>query len=64
MVVAVVGLSLSEAAYAAEVVRAGVLCVDQGQHEAAAALGLPKRYQFARIVFPQALRSIVPAYST
>lgn len=64
MVVAVVGLSLSEAAYAAEVVRAGVLSVDQGQHEAAAALGLPKRYQFARIVFPQALRSIVPAYST
>ncbi|MCX5402565.1 amino acid ABC transporter permease [Streptomyces sp. NBC_00335] len=62
MVVAVVGLSLSEAAYAAEIVRAGVLSVDQGQHEAAAALGLPKRYQFARIVFPQALRSIVPSY--
>ncbi|MFJ9341904.1 amino acid ABC transporter permease [Streptomyces sp. NPDC101733] len=62
IVVAVVGLSLCEAAYAAEVVRAGVLSVDQGQHEAAAALGLPKRYQFARIVLPQALRSIVPAY--
>ncbi|MGW7136472.1 amino acid ABC transporter permease, partial [Streptomyces xanthophaeus] len=62
IVVAVVGLSLSEAAYAAEIVRAGVLSVDQGQHEAAAALGLPKRYQFARIVFPQALRSIVPSY--
>ncbi|MFG2874099.1 amino acid ABC transporter permease [Streptomyces sp. NPDC048337] len=62
MVVAVVGLGLAEAAYAAEVVRAGVLSVDQGQHEAAAALGLPKRYQFARIVFPQALRAIVPAY--
>ncbi|MEU3312066.1 amino acid ABC transporter permease [Streptomyces sp. NPDC006662] len=62
MAVAVVGLSLVEAAYAAEVVRAGLLSVDQGQHEAAAALGLPKRYQFARIVFPQALRSIVPSY--
>lgn len=62
VVVAVVGLSLSEAAYAAEIVRAGVLSVDQGQHEAADALGLPKRYQFARIVFPQALRSIVPSY--
>lgn len=62
MVVAVVGLSLCEAAYAAEIVRAGVLSVDQGQHEAASALGLPKRYQFARIVFPQALRSIVPSY--
>ncbi|MFC4030920.1 amino acid ABC transporter permease [Streptomyces polygonati] len=62
MVVAVVGLSLNEAAYAAEVVRAGILSVDQGQHEAAAALGLPKRYQFARIVFPQALRAIIPSY--
>jgi polar amino acid transport system permease protein len=62
MVVAIVGISLNEAAYAAEVVRAGVLSVDQGQHEAASALGLPKGYQFTRIVFPQALRAIVPAY--
>jgi polar amino acid transport system permease protein len=62
IVIAVIGLSLNEAAYAAEVVRAGVLSVDQGQHEAAAALGLPKRYQFARIVLPQALRSIIPSY--
>ncbi|MEU1182946.1 amino acid ABC transporter permease [Streptomyces sp. NPDC005820] len=62
MVIAVVGLSLNEAAYAAEVVRGGILSVDQGQHEAAAALGLPKGYQFRRIVFPQALRSIVPNY--
>ncbi|MDT0433424.1 amino acid ABC transporter permease [Streptomyces sp. NPDC005840] len=62
MVVAVVGLSLNEAAYAAEVVRGGILSVDQGQHEAASALGLPKRYQFTRIVLPQALRSITPNY--
>jgi polar amino acid transport system permease protein len=62
MTVAVVGLSLNEAAYAAEVVRGGILSVDQGQHEAAAALGLPKGYQFTRIVFPQALRSITPNY--
>ncbi|GGI99240.1 amino acid ABC transporter permease [Streptomyces brasiliensis] len=62
MTVAVVGLSLNEAAYASEVVRGGILSVDQGQHEAADALGLPKRYQFTRIVFPQALRSITPNY--
>ena len=43
MAVAVIGLSLNEAAYAAEVVRGGILSVDQGQHEAASALGLPKR---------------------
>ncbi|MEU6086446.1 amino acid ABC transporter permease [Streptomyces sp. NPDC047085] len=61
-VVAVVGLSLNEAAYAAEVVRGGILSVDQGQHEAAAALGLPKSYQFRKIVLPQALRSIIPNY--
>ncbi|MGW4197778.1 amino acid ABC transporter permease [Streptomyces sp. NPDC005004] len=62
MTVAVIGLALNEAAYAAEVVRGGLLSVDQGQHEAAAALGLPRRYQFIRIVLPQALRSIVPNY--
>ncbi|EGX57023.1 ABC transporter transmembrane protein [Streptomyces zinciresistens K42] len=62
LVIAVVGFSLHESAYAAEVVRGGILSVDQGQHEAAAALGLPRRYQFRRIVFPQALRSIVPNY--
>lgn len=62
MVIAVVGLSLNESAFAAEVVRSGILSVDQGQHEAAAALGLPKRYQFRRIVLPQALRTIVPSY--
>ncbi|MER7837059.1 amino acid ABC transporter permease [Streptomyces sp. NPDC096040] len=62
LAIAVIGLSLNEAAYAAEVVRGGILSVDQGQHEAAAALGLPKGYQFTRIVFPQALRSIVPNY--
>jgi polar amino acid transport system permease protein len=61
-VVAVVGLSLNEAAYAAEVVRGGILSVDQGQLEAAQALGLPKSRQLRRIVLPQALRSIVPNY--
>jgi polar amino acid transport system permease protein len=60
--IAVVGLSLNEAAYAAEVVRSGLLSVDQGQHEAAAALGLPRSFQFRRIVLPQALRTIVPSY--
>ena len=62
LVVATIGLSLNEAAYAAEVVRGGLLSVGRGQREAAAALGLPKWYQFRRIVLPQALRAIVPAY--
>ncbi|MFF2051446.1 amino acid ABC transporter permease [Leifsonia sp. NPDC058194] len=58
----VIGLSLSEIAYASEVVRAGVLAVDPGQQEAAKALGLPRGRQFRRVIMPQALRSIVPAY--
>nr|WP_240746710.1 amino acid ABC transporter permease [Cryptosporangium phraense] len=62
IVIAIVGISLNESAFAAEVVRGGFLSVDQGQHEAASALGLPRHYQFRRIVFPQALRAIVPPY--
>ncbi|WP_194897691.1 amino acid ABC transporter permease [Catenulispora pinisilvae] len=62
LVVATIGLSLNEAAYAAEVVRGGILSVGRGQREASAALGLPRWYQFRRIVLPQALRAIVPAY--
>jgi polar amino acid transport system permease protein len=60
--IAVIGLSLNEAAYAAEVVRGGILSVDQGQQEAANALGIPRLRQLRRIVLPQALRSIVPNY--
>lgn len=57
---AVLGLGLSQAAYSAEIVRAGILGVDQGQHEAAAALGIPRGRQQWRIVLPQAMRTIVP----
>lgn len=58
--VAVVGLTLHEAAYAAEVVRGGILSVDRGQIEAAQALGLSRWRRLRRIVLPQAMRSIVP----
>ncbi|MBM7772982.1 polar amino acid transport system permease protein [Actinokineospora baliensis] len=61
--VAVLGLSLNEAAYAAEVVRSGIISVDQSQLEAAAALGLPKSRQYRRIILPQATRAIIPAYA-
>lgn len=57
---AVLGLALHQAAYAAEIVRSGVISVDPGQLEAAAALGIPKGRQFRRIVLPQAMRSILP----
>ncbi len=57
---ATLGLALSQAAYSSEIVRAGILGVDQGQHEAAAALGIPRARQQWRIVLPQAMRTIVP----
>ncbi|MGY1692671.1 amino acid ABC transporter permease [Geodermatophilus sp. SYSU D01105] len=57
---AILGLGLHQAAYSAEIVRAGILSVDQGQLEAAASLGIPRRRQTTRIVLPQAMRSIVP----
>ncbi len=54
------GLALSEAAYMAEIVRAGILSVDRGQTEAAAALGLTRGQTLWRIVMPQAMRPIIP----
>lgn len=57
---AVIGLALHEAAYMAEVVRSGVMSVDRGQLEAAAALGMKPARTTRRILMPQALRVIVP----
>jgi len=57
---AVLGLSLNVAAFSSEIIRGGILSVDQGQLEAAAALGLPRRRQALRIVLPQAMRTILP----
>lgn len=60
--VGVVALTINEAAFAAEVVRGGIASVDQGQIEAANALGLSRPRQLRRVILPQALRSIIPAY--
>lgn len=58
---AVLGLTLHVAAFSSEIIRGGILSVDQGQLEAAAALGLPRNRQARRIILPQAMRSILPA---
>jgi polar amino acid transport system permease protein len=60
MVAGILALGLSEAAYMAEIVRAGVLSVDSGQAEAAQALGLTRRQSLRRIVLPQAMQAILP----
>jgi polar amino acid transport system permease protein len=53
-------LALSEAAYMAEIIRAGILAVDGGQNEAAASLGMGRLLTLRRIVLPQAFPVIVP----
>lgn len=57
---AVVGLSLNEAAYLSEIVRAGLEAVDVGQVEAAQALGMGRALTMRRVILPQAMRIIVP----
>ena len=56
----VIGLAASEAAYMAEIARAGILSVDPGQMEAAQALGMSRGRAMRRVVLPQAMRVIVP----
>lgn len=59
-VAAVLALGLNEGAYMAEITRAGILSVDQGQTEAAQALGMTSRLSLRRIILPQAMRVIIP----
>ncbi|MEU1271982.1 amino acid ABC transporter permease [Streptomyces sp. NPDC005799] len=60
LLTALLGLGLNEAAYMAEICRAGLLAVDEGQSEAAHALGMSYGKTLRRIVIPQAMRVIVP----
>jgi polar amino acid transport system permease protein len=57
---AILALGLNEAAYMAEIVRAGIISVDEGQNDAASALGMTRLQTMRRIVLPQAMRVIIP----
>ncbi|MBL6456387.1 amino acid ABC transporter permease [Belnapia sp. T6] len=57
---ALLGLSLNEAAYLSEILRAGILAVPKGQREAALALGLRHGQVFRLVTWPQALRIVIP----
>ncbi|WP_346618738.1 amino acid ABC transporter permease [Blastococcus montanus] len=57
---AVIGLSLYNSPYSAEIIRSGLMSVPRGQLEAASSLGLPWRDTFFRIRLPQATRIILP----
>lgn len=57
---AVIGLGLNEAAYMAEIIRAGITSVPEGQTEASTALGMSWGMTMRRTVLPQAMRVIIP----
>jgi polar amino acid transport system permease protein len=57
---AIVGLALNEAAYMAEIIRAGISSVPEGQSEASTALGMSWGMTMRRTVLPQAMRVIIP----
>lgn len=60
LIAALLGLGINEGAYMSEIVRAGLLSVNYGQREAASALGLTEWQQFRKVIFPQAMRTIIP----
>ncbi len=55
-----IALSLNEAAYAAEIIRAGLLSVDPGQELAGRALGMSRRAILRKVIVPQAVRIVIP----
>jgi polar amino acid transport system permease protein len=60
-IAALAGLALAEGAYMAEIIRGGFLAVDQGQRDAARAIGMSQPLVMRKVVIPQAARIIVPA---
>ena len=58
---AIVAIALNSAAYVAEIIRAGIEGIDKGQAEAARSLGMSKAMTMRRIIFPQAIKNILPA---
>ena len=58
---AYIGLSLNVTAYLSEVYRGGIEAVPKGQHDAAAAIGMTKSTAMARVIFPQAFRTLIPS---
>lgn len=57
---AIAGLALNEAAYMAEIIRAGLQSVDSGQFETTQAFGMSRARALRRIIIPQAMRAIIP----
>jgi polar amino acid transport system permease protein len=60
---ALLGLGINQGAYTSEVMRAGILSVDIGQHEAAQAIGMGRLRTLRRVILPQAMRVVTPPLS-
>ena len=58
---AVIALSINSSAYIAEIIRAGILSIDNGQMEAARSLGMNHFQAMVYVIIPQAIRNILPA---
>jgi polar amino acid transport system permease protein len=59
-IAALLGLGINEGAYMAEIIRAGIISVDEGQSEAAASIGMTRLVTMRRVILPQAMRVIIP----
>ena len=59
--VAVLAFGLNSAAYVAEIVRSGIMSIDNGQFEAASSLGLSYKKTFIYVILPQAFKNVLPA---
>jgi polar amino acid transport system permease protein len=64
LVVGVIAIATNEAAYAAEIVRSGLLAVDESQRDAAKVLGMSRGQVFRLIVLPQALPIMLPPFGS
>ena len=61
VIVAIIAFGINSGAYMAELIRSGLLAVDKGQMEAARSLGMSKGQAMRKIIFPQAIKNILPA---
>ena len=59
--VAIIAFGINSGAYMAELIRSGIGAVDKGQMEAARSLGMSKGQAMAKVIFPQAIKNILPA---
>lgn len=61
MITAIIAFGLNSAAYVAEIVRSGIMSIDEGQFEAGRSLGLNYRQTMILVILPQAFKNVLPA---